>query len=68
MNISWDSYNTFVSAYDIYHYHTFVVQVKVKNTNSNIFIEVYYNPVYDRVTSDFVWDNTSQQYYMIASE
>ena len=68
MNISWDSYNTFVSAYDTYHYHTFVVQVKVKNMNRNKFLEVYYNPVYDRVTSDFIWDDTSQQYSRIASE
>ena len=68
MNISWDSYNTFVSAYDAYHYHTFVVQVKVKNMNRNKFLEVYYNPVYDRVTSDFIWDDTSKQYSRIASE
>ena len=68
MNISWDSYNTFVSAYDTYHYHTFVVQVKVKNINRNKFLEVYYNPVYDRVTSDFIWNDTSQQYSRIASE
>ena len=68
MNISWDSYNTFVSAYDTYHYHTFVVQVKVKNMNRNKFLEVYYNPVYDRVTSDFIWDDTSKQYSRIVSE
>ena len=66
MNISWDSYNTFVSAYDTYHYHTFVVQVKVKNINRNKFLEVYYNPVYDRVTSDFIWNDASQQYSRIA--
>ena len=68
MNISWDSYNTFVSAYDTYHYHTFVVQVKVKNINRNKFLEVYYNPVYDRVTSDFIWNGASQQYSRIALE
>ena len=68
MNISWDSYNTFVSAYDTYHYHTFVVQVKVKNINRNKFLEVYYNPVYDRVTSDFIWNDASQQYSRIALE
>ena len=66
MNISWDSYNTFVSAYDTYHYHTFVVQVKVKNINRNKFLEVYYNPVFDRVTSDFIWNDASQQYSRIA--
>ena len=68
MNISWDSYNTFVSAYDTYHYHTFVVQVKVKNINRNKFLEVYYNPVYDRVTSDFIWNDASQQYSRVALE
>ena len=68
MNISWDSYNTFVSAYDTYHYHTFVVQVKVKNINRNKFLEVYYNPVYARVTSDFIWNDASQQYSRIALE
>ena len=68
MNISWDSYNTFVSAYDTYHYHTFVVQVKVKNINRNKFLEVYYNPVYDRVTSDFIWNDASQQYSRITLE
>lgn len=68
MNISWDSYNTFVSAYDTYHYHTFVVQVKVKNINRNKFLEVYYNPVFDRVTSDFIWNDASQQYSRIALE
>lgn len=68
MNISWDSYNTFVSAYDTYHYHTFVVQLKVKNINRNKFLEVYYNPVYDRVTSDFIWNDASQQYSRIALE
>ena len=68
MNISWDSYNTFVSAYDTYHYHTFVVQVKVKNINRNKFLEVYYNPVYDRVTSDFIWNDSSQQYSRITLE
>ena len=68
MNISWDSYNTFVSAYDTYHYHTFVIQVKVKNINRNKFLEVFYNPVHDRVTSDFIWNDTSQQYSRIASK
>tara|TARA_B110000285_G_C15039165_1_gene570907 strand:+ start:123 stop:980 length:858 start_codon:yes stop_codon:yes gene_type:complete len=68
MNISWDSYDTFVSSYDTYHYHTFLVQVKVKNLNRNKFIEVYYNPLYDRITSDFKWNEKSKQYMRIASE
>ena len=30
MNIVFDSYHTFISAYDIYHYYTFIVQVKLQ--------------------------------------
>ena len=29
-NIIWDNYQTFISPYDRYHYHTFIVQVKVQ--------------------------------------
>ena len=35
MNIVFDSYHTFVSAYDVYHYYTFIVQVKLKGKFSS---------------------------------
>ena len=37
-NIIWDNYQTFISPYDRYHYHTFIVQVKVhRNSEVEIF-------------------------------
>ena len=35
MNIVFDSYHTFISAYDKYHYYTFVVQVKLAGNPSH---------------------------------
>ena len=39
MNIVFDSYHTFISAYDKYHYYTFVVQVKLAGKSIPYFIE-----------------------------
>lgn len=63
MNISFDSYFTFVGSYDKYHYYTFIVQVKLSNFKFPFFLEVFYNPKTKTVTSDFVWDNNKQNYY-----
>ncbi len=57
MNIAWDSYNTFISNYDIYTYHTYVVRVRLKNSNNHQFIEVLYNPFTKKAISDFSWNN-----------
>jgi len=56
MNLAWDSYNTFLSNYDIYHYHTYVVRVKLKDSDRYEFIEVFYNPFKKEAVSDFVWN------------
>ena len=32
-NIIWDSYETFLSPFDRYHYHTYIVQVKVEDVD-----------------------------------
>ena len=56
MNLAWDSYNTFLSNYDIYHYHTYVVRVKLKDSDRYEFIEVFYNPFKKEAISDFVWN------------
>ena len=66
MNIVWDSYYTFVSNYDIYHYHSFVVQVKMKNSTKNKFFEVYYNPSTKKITTDFQWVEKAQEYLRIS--
>ena len=56
MNIAWDSYSTFLSNYDIYNYHTYVVQVRLKESDSSRFIEVLYNPFKKEAISDFIWN------------
>ena len=56
MNIAWDSYNTYLSNYDIYHYHTYIVRVKLKDSDIYQFIEVFYNPFDNQAISDFVWN------------
>ena len=55
MNIVFDSYHTFVSAYDKYHYYTFIAQVKLKGESVPYFIEIFYNPTNEIANSDFLW-------------
>ena len=63
MNIVFDSYHTFISAYDKYHYYTFVVQVKLVGKSIPYFIEVFYNPKSEVVNSDFLWSNERDTFY-----
>ncbi len=63
MNIVFDSYHTFISAYDKYHYYTFVVQVKLAKKSIPYFIEVFYNPKREVVNSDFLWSNERDTFY-----
>ena len=63
MNIVFDSYHTFISAYDKYHYYTFVVQVKLAGKSIPYFIEVFYNPKSEVVNSDFLWSNDRDTFY-----
>ena len=65
MNIVWDSYYTFVSNYDVYHYHTFVVQMQMNDLDRPRFLEVYYNPSTKKITSDFKWKEKAQEYLRI---
>ena len=55
MNIVFDSYHTFVSAYDKYHYYTFIAQLKLKGKSVPYFIEIFYNPTNEIANSDFLW-------------
>ncbi len=52
-NIIWDSYETFLSPFDRYHYHTYIVQVKVEEVDRLKYIEVKYNPNTDKIESNF---------------
>ena len=55
-NIIWDSYATFLSPFDRYHYHTYIVQVKVEDVDRLKYIEVKYNPNTDAIESNFEWN------------
>ena len=55
-NIIWDSYETFLSPFDRYHFHTYIVQVKVEDIARRKYIEVKYNPNTDAIESDFEWN------------
>ena len=61
-NIIWDSYETFLSPYDIKHHHTFIVQVKVKEVERLKYLEIYYNPKTEKVSSDDEWDEDEEEF------
>ena len=65
MNIVWDSYYTFVSNYDMYHYHSFVVQMQMNDFDKPRFLEVYYNPSTKKITSDFKWSEQVKEYLRV---
>ena len=64
-NIIWDSYTSFISPFDKFHHHNFVAQVKVKDVNRLKYLEVFYNPKTEKVTSDFVWIESDEEFFRV---
>jgi len=64
-NIIWNSYNTFVSPFDKYHFHTFIAQVKVEGIDRLKYFEVFYNPVSSKITTDFKWNEEQKDYLRV---
>ena len=64
-NIIWDSYRSFLSSSDIYHYHSFIAQVKVFNLDRLKYVEVRYNPFVKKVTGDFEWIAEDEEFYLV---
>lgn len=62
-NIIWNSYSTFISPYSKHHYHSFIAQVRVKGFRQRKYIEVFYNPLTEKISSDFVWDDENGKFY-----
>jgi hypothetical protein len=62
-NIIWDSYTSFISPFDKFHHHNFVAQVKVKDVKRLKYLEVFYNPKTEKVTSDFVWIESDEEFF-----
>ena len=64
-NIIWDSYTSFISPFDKFHHHNFVAQVKVKDIKRLKYLEVFYNPKTEKVTSDFVWIESDEEFFRV---
>ena len=62
-NIIWDSYTSFISPFDKFHHHNFIAQVKVKGVKRLKYLEVFYNPKSEKVTSDFVWIESDEEFF-----
>lgn len=62
-NIIWDSYQTFLSPFDRYHYHTFISQVKVVDIKRLKYLEVTYDPLTEKVNSTFLWNEAEQEFF-----
>lgn len=62
-NIIWDSYSSFISPFDKFHHHNFIAQVKVKNVKRLKYLQVFYNPKSQKVTSDFVWIESDEEFF-----
>ena len=67
-NIIWDSYETFLSPFDRYHYHTYIVQVKVEEVDRLKYIEVKYNPNTDKIESNFEWNEEIEDFEEVEVE
>ena len=67
-NIIWDSYETFLSPFDRYHYHTYIVQVKVEEVDRLKYIEVKYNPNTDKIESNFEWNEDIEDFEEVEIE
>ena len=67
-NIIWDSYETFISPYDRYHMHRFIVQVKVEGHKRLKYLEIKYNPNTLKVDSAFEWDDETAEFEEVEVE
>ena len=64
-NIIWDSYTTFLSPFDKYNFHVFIAQVKVEGKNRLKYLEVFYNPATEKITTDFEWIESDEEFFRV---
>jgi len=64
-NIIWDSYTTFLSPFDKYNFHVFISQVKVEGINRLKYLEVFYNPATEKITTDFEWIESDEEFFRV---
>ncbi|MGB2244860.1 MAG: hypothetical protein ACPIA1_04735 [Flavobacteriaceae bacterium] len=61
-NVTWKTYETFISPYSLHHYHTFLVQVMVSGMPMVKYLDVYLNPKTDKISTDFKWDDRKKKF------
>ena len=64
-NVICDSYTTFLSPFDKYNFHVFIAQVKVENIKRLKYLEVFYNPATEKVTTDFKWIAEDEEFFRV---
>ena len=64
-NIIWDSYTTFLSPFDKYNFHVFIAQVKVEGIKRLKYLEVFYNPATEKITTDFEWIESDEEFFRV---
>jgi len=67
-NIIWDSYTTFLSPFDKYNFHVFIAQVKVEGLDRLKYLEVFYNPVSEKITTDFEWIAEDEEFFRVVDD
>ena len=67
-NVIWDSYTTFLSPFDKYNFHVFIAQVKVENIRRLKYLEVFYNPATEKVTTDFKWIAEDEEFFRVVED
>ena len=67
-NIIWDSYTTFLSPFDKYNFHVFIAQVKVEGLDRLKYLEVFYNPVTEKITTDFEWIAEDEEFFRVVDD
>ena len=63
-NIIWDSYTTFVSPFDKYHFHTFIIQVKMEGVDRYKYVEVTYDPETKKADTKFIWNSDKEDFFV----
>lgn len=67
-NIIWDSYTTFLSPFDKYNFHVFIAQVKVEGLDRLKYLEIFYNPVSEKITTDFEWIAEDEEFFRVVDD
>jgi hypothetical protein len=56
-----------LSPFDKYNFHVFIAQVKVQGINRLKYLEVFYNPVTEKITTDFEWITEDEEFFRVVN-